>query len=66
MVNGHVLFDALAGIDVPSQRRRVGYVFEGCAVPAAPILGGRARRSAAGAVLAAAGAAYAGERDRTG
>ena len=26
VVDGHVLFDAAAGIDLPPQRRRVGYV----------------------------------------
>ncbi len=32
VVDGHVLFDAAAGIDVPPQRRRVGYVFQGYAL----------------------------------
>ncbi len=27
-VDGHVLFDSMAGIDVPTHRRRVGYVFQ--------------------------------------
>ncbi len=27
-VDGHVLFDSTAGIDVPTHRRRVGYVFQ--------------------------------------
>jgi molybdate transport system ATP-binding protein len=31
-VDGRVLFDAVAGIDVPPQRRRVGYVFQGYAL----------------------------------
>src|SRR5262249_43837195 len=32
VVNGTVFFDADAGIDVPPQRRRVGYVFQGYAL----------------------------------
>jgi molybdate transport system ATP-binding protein len=32
VVNDQVLFDAAAGIDVPPQRRRVGYVFQGYAL----------------------------------
>jgi molybdate transport system ATP-binding protein len=32
VVNGTVFFDAEAGIDVPPQRRRVGYVFQGYAL----------------------------------
>jgi molybdate transport system ATP-binding protein len=32
VVDGQVLFDAAAGIDVPPQRRRVGYVFQGYAL----------------------------------
>lgn len=28
VVDGHVLFDGAAGIDVPTHRRRVGYVFQ--------------------------------------
>ncbi|HEU4437909.1 MAG TPA: ABC transporter ATP-binding protein [Methylomirabilota bacterium] len=32
VVGGQVLFDAAAGIDVPPQRRRVGYVFQGYAL----------------------------------
>jgi molybdate transport system ATP-binding protein len=32
VVNGTVFFDAAAGIDVPPQRRRVGYVFQGYAL----------------------------------
>ena len=32
VVDGHVLFDAVAGVDVPPQRRRVGYVFQGYAL----------------------------------
>ena len=32
VVDGHVLFDGAAGIDVPPQRRRVGYVFQGYAL----------------------------------
>ena len=32
VVDGHVLFDAAASIDVPPQRRRVGYVFQGYAL----------------------------------
>jgi len=31
-VDGRVLFDAAAGIDVPPQQRRVGYVFQGYAL----------------------------------
>jgi len=27
-VNGHVLFDAARGIDLPPERRRIGYVFQ--------------------------------------
>ena len=32
VVDGQVLFDSVAGIDVPPQRRRVGYVFQGYAL----------------------------------
>jgi molybdate transport system ATP-binding protein len=32
VVDGRVLFDAAAGVDVPPQRRRVGYVFQGYAL----------------------------------
>jgi molybdate transport system ATP-binding protein len=32
VVNGRVLFDAAAGVDVPPQARRVGYVFQGYAL----------------------------------
>jgi molybdate transport system ATP-binding protein len=32
VLNGQVLFDAAAGIDVPPQRRHVGYVFQGYAL----------------------------------
>ena len=32
VVNDQVLFDAEAGIDVPPQQRRVGYVFQGYAL----------------------------------
>ena len=32
VVDGQVLFDSAAGIDVPPQRRRVGYVFQGYAL----------------------------------
>jgi len=32
VVDGRVLFDAAAGTDVPPQRRRVGYVFQGYAL----------------------------------
>jgi len=31
-VNGHVLFDAARGIDLPPQQRRIGYVFQGYAL----------------------------------
>ena len=27
-INGHTLFDALSGIDLPPERRRIGYVFQ--------------------------------------
>ncbi len=32
VVDGHVLFDAAAGVDVPPQQRRIGYVFQGYAL----------------------------------
>jgi molybdate transport system ATP-binding protein len=32
VVDGHTLFDAAAGIELPPQRRRVGYVFQGYAL----------------------------------
>ena len=32
VVDGRVLFDAASGVDVPPQRRRVGYVFQGYAL----------------------------------
>ena len=32
VVDGHVLFDAATGVDVPPQQRRVGYVFQGYAL----------------------------------
>ena len=32
VVDGRVLFDAAAGVDLPPQRRRVGYVFQGYAL----------------------------------
>ncbi|MGH7316283.1 MAG: ATP-binding cassette domain-containing protein, partial [Candidatus Rokuibacteriota bacterium] len=32
VVNDQVLFDTAAGIDLPPQRRRVGYVFQGYAL----------------------------------
>ena len=32
VVDGRVLFDGAAGVDVPPQRRRVGYVFQGYAL----------------------------------
>ena len=32
VVDGHVVFDAAAGVDVPPQERRVGYVFQGLAL----------------------------------
>ena len=32
VVDGHVLWDGAAGVDVPPQRRRVGYVFQGYAL----------------------------------
>jgi molybdate transport system ATP-binding protein len=32
VVDGRVLFDSAAGVDVPPQRRRVGYVFQGYAL----------------------------------
>jgi len=32
VVGGRVLFDAAAGVDLPPQRRRVGYVFQGYAL----------------------------------
>jgi molybdate transport system ATP-binding protein len=32
IVDGRILFDATAGIDLPPQRRRVGYVFQGYAL----------------------------------
>jgi molybdate transport system ATP-binding protein len=31
-VNGHIFFDSTAGIDLPPQRRRIGYVFQGYAL----------------------------------
>jgi len=32
VLDGRVLFDGAAGIDLPSRGRRVGYVFQGCAL----------------------------------
>ncbi len=32
VLNGRVLFDSAAGIDLPPQRRRVGYLFQSCAL----------------------------------
>ena len=32
VLNGRVLFDSEAGIDLPPQRRRVGYLFQSCAL----------------------------------
>ena len=32
VLNGRVLFDSAAGIDLPPQKRRVGYLFQSCAL----------------------------------
>ena len=32
VLNGRVLFDSAAGIDLPPQQRRVGYLFQNCAL----------------------------------
>ena len=32
VLNGRVLFDSAAGVDLPPQRRRVGYLFQSCAL----------------------------------
>ena len=56
-VNGHVLFDAARGIDLPPERRRIGYVFQdGLLFPhldvEANLLYGQRRRAASERVIA--------------
>jgi molybdate transport system ATP-binding protein len=56
-VNGHVLFDAALGIDLPPERRRIGYVFqEGLLFPhldvEANLLYGQRRRTPSERVIA--------------
>jgi molybdate transport system ATP-binding protein len=55
-VNGHVLFDAARGIDLPPERRRIGYVFQdGLLFPhldvEANLLYGQRRRAASERVI---------------
>ncbi|HKU86389.1 MAG TPA: molybdenum ABC transporter ATP-binding protein [Casimicrobiaceae bacterium] len=56
-VNGHVLFDAARGIDLPPERRRIGYVFQdGLLFPhldvEANLLYGQRRRTSSERVIA--------------